>query len=252
VEKYMECLEDEEKGVCIRNRNKLVDILNNNESFRKTKGIWKEEEIKWDETKSVCIITEIHSYQKILKRKPRENIHVLEIKFYEENFLSIDCEKLPDWLKISPQNIKNSNPEEKPINDAFKDMGQASQEPTELLTEAEKHIFLLGEFEKKSWKKEGYPPRLRYYDTSTNKVLVSLIVRAKQINVYWNLWKNPQEISQNLKTLLNKHDVHYSEKHHGVVGPWFFPQITNKISLQKLREFIQEYKDYCGSEPKTD
>jgi hypothetical protein len=39
VEKYMECLEDEEKGIVIRNRNKLVGVLNDNENLKKTKGI---------------------------------------------------------------------------------------------------------------------------------------------------------------------------------------------------------------------
>jgi hypothetical protein len=34
---------------------------------------------------------------------------VLEIKFYEENFLSIDCEKLPDWMTIE-KNKKNALP----------------------------------------------------------------------------------------------------------------------------------------------
>jgi hypothetical protein len=246
AEKYMECLEDEEKGICIRNRNKLVDILNNNEAFKKTKSIWKEEEIKWDETKAICIITEIHNYQKILKRKPRENIHVIEIKFYEDNLLYIDCEKLPDWLKIGSQIIRNSTSEEKPIVSIFENKGQVDQEVGELFTELEKSIFSLGELEKKEWKKEGYDPRLRYYNKDTNKVLVSLIVRIRKINVYWN-FESPHEISQNLKSLMEKYNALYKKEQHGVIGPWFFPSISNEISLQKFKEFILEYKNYCGA-----
>ena len=93
---------------------------------------------------------------------------------------------------------------------------------------------------KEIWQKEDYHPRIRYYDMNTNKVLVSLIMRATQINVYWN-FGGSHEISQNLKEMLDKYSIYFNKKQHGVVGNWLL-LIKNKAALQKLKEFIDEYK----------
>jgi hypothetical protein len=255
VEKYMECLEDEERGVCIRNRNKLVDILNNNESLKKTKGIWKEEKIKWDETKAICITTEIHGYQKILKRKPRKNIHVLEIKFYEENFLSVDCEKLPDWLKIGSQITTKPAP-----NLSFETKATNNWNLSKVIQEwrpnPEIEKILL-DFD--GWVSEIFdsdiPPCgywINYFWKGYSRpVLFSLVPGKTQIRVYWG-FKEVEKISENLSSMLGKYDLEYSEKSHYGRGKWFFPPIKNDSNLQKLKEFIQEYKNYYGDKPRLD
>lgn len=260
VEKYMECLEDEEKGICIRNRNRLVDILNNN--LKKTNGIWKEEEIKWGETKGLCIITEIHGYQKILKRKPRENIHVLEIKFYEENFLSIDCEKLPDWLSIERKQ-KNTNIILSKNDNNKLDYPQSGEEITKLkltnsnvkkwLTKIDNSLNNLSQ--SNSLTKEVNNKNINYYPVINynhkKKILISLVIKVFQINAYWN-FKETDKLSNSLLELLNKYRVEYKEQNHRGTGNWHFPLINSDENCQYLEKFIQEYKNYCRSEPKTD
>jgi hypothetical protein len=52
--------------------------------------------------------------------------------------------------------------------------------------------------------------------------------------------------------MLRKYGFEYSNKGHLGAGECFFPAVKNDSDLQKLKEFIREYRDYCGGEPKLD
>lgn len=262
VEKYMECLEDEEKGVVIRNRNKLLDILNNNENFKKQRGTWKEKEIEWGETKSLCITTEIHGYQTILKRKPHKNVHVLEIKFYEEKFLSIDCEKLPDWLSIEKKQKDTVKNYSKGGKKNELDYSQSIEEITKLewissnikqwLIEIDNSFNLLSinlSREISARNKNDYPV-INYKFEKT--ILSSVVVKVSQINIYWNFRRINVLSNDNLLELLKRCQVEYKETNHRGKGNWHFPLINGDDSCQHLKKFIQDLEKLSWNKLKSD
>ncbi len=91
-----------------------------------------------------------------------------------------------------------------------------------------------------SYNKNSYPV-VYYHEKSSKRKLFTVVVKTRQINIYGN-W--PQEISQSLSELLSRYGIEYRTEDHNGTGNWhFLPPIKTNSDFQKLKDFVQEYKE---------
>lgn len=253
VQDYMWCLEESDNRVFFRNRHKLLRFLDDNDLTKKKRS-WEEEEedINWEKTKGLCIVEKIEIYGRLpQKERDREDIKIIELTFYRENILYIDIEKIVDWLKI--KKISVITPESSLNNNLGDEISpQTSWTLAEIIQKYENYYSqeikdVLWNFDKWISGRLGYkiPPKpyyINYFWENSPKppFLFSFVPQQKSINVYWNFKKDKKP-----ENLLEKYGFELEEKGHHGSGNWKFPTIKIFADLQRLKEFIQEYKIYC-------
>lgn len=229
-------------------KGNLLHLLNSyllkNEKLFGNELIGKRD-INWGEVRIFCVAPSFNKFQRnSLDEEEEKRILLMEVNKYEEDILIMEIigGKVPEWLRLESEGRETRGTQftSQGISEGLDKEQWIGQEVRKWLAELENFIFSFGNLKKEVWSKENYAPRIRYYNITTNKALVSLIIRARQINVYWN-FGSPHEISQNLKSLLDRYGIFFSKKQHGVIGNWFL-LIKDKVALQNLRKFIEEYK----------
>ncbi|RHZ36799.1 hypothetical protein [endosymbiont GvMRE of Glomus versiforme] len=255
---YLIWLLNKQWGVVYENRKKIEKILKARFKEKKEEE-WKEPQ--WANSYALCITTNIGKYKEWFI-ETEEKIKLVEIEFYD-NILYINGENLPNWLQFI-STIEKS----KKCDDNFS-LPRFSPTIFELVKAIECNSSiqkLLEEIDEVVSKMFGWKPKIhfslietkgrqyvnnyiKYFSESEKKILFSLVVWKGKINPYWD-FPVPTEISPNLASLLKKYLVKYKTKGHWGEGNWHFNQIKNNEDFQKLKNFFQEYRDYCETNQK--
>ncbi|MCE8163026.1 MAG: hypothetical protein I3273_00270 [Candidatus Moeniiplasma glomeromycotorum] len=238
IKTYLDCLDN------VDNQYSLLKHLNN-----KIKKNFHRTEIEWEETKGICIATEIDRRASWVGKD--KSVKIIEIKFFDD-ILYIDTRELPKWLKInlSVKSIKKADTEQSSEIEKSKvfsienvlSLSWLKPEAKDWLNKIRK-IFLFKRWldeEIKSINDKSYYVSAYYWEKFSKKKLFSLLIGKNSIWIQGN-W--PLNVPPNLKELLNDYGVKYEKKGQIVTGDWYFPSIRSNEDFQNLANFFSEYKE---------